>query len=67
MNDNKENWTKFIRNRELEMVDLNHLSNDGRTYIACKTLPENGGLFAYVAVTVGGNTGCWVNCCGRPM
>ncbi|CAH1732098.1 unnamed protein product [Aphis gossypii] len=49
------------------MVDLNHLSNDGRTYIACKTLPENGGLFAYVAVTVGGNTGCWVNCCGRPI
>ncbi|KAF0773776.1 DUF4485 domain-containing protein [Aphis craccivora] len=67
INDNKENWTKFIRNRELEMVDLNHLSNDGRTYIACKTLPENGGLFAYVAVTVGGNTGCWVNCCGRPI
>ncbi|KAE9524396.1 hypothetical protein AGLY_015233 [Aphis glycines] len=67
INDNKENWTKFVRNRELEMVDLNHLSNDGRTYIACKTLPENGGLFAYVAVTVGGNTGCWVNCCGRPI
>ncbi|XP_022173257.1 uncharacterized protein LOC111035790 [Myzus persicae] len=67
MNENKEKWTKFVKNRELEMVDMNHLSNDGRTYIACKNLPENSGLFAYVAVTVGGNSGCWVNSCGRPI
>lgn len=59
---------KFVKNRELEVIDLNHLSNDGRTYVACKTLAEGSGLFAYVAVTMGGNTNYgWVNACGQPM
>lgn len=51
----------------MEIIDLNHLSNDGRTYIACKTLSENSGLFAYVAVTMGDTTCGWVNTCGQPM
>lgn len=64
----KENWSQYVRNRELEIIDLNQLSNDGRTYVACKTLPENSGIFAYVAVTMGGdaNDG-WVNTCGKSM
>lgn len=51
------------------MEDLNHVSNDGRTYIACKNLSKNAGIFAYVAVTMGGNDkDCgWVNTCGQPM
>jgi len=49
------------------MIDLNHLSNDGRTYIACKTLAENSGLFAYIAVTMGDTKSGWVNTCGQPM
>ncbi|XP_060836391.1 uncharacterized protein LOC132919056 [Rhopalosiphum padi] len=67
INDNKSKWSQFIRNRELEIIDLNHLSNDGRTYIACRTLPENNGLFAYVAVTIGDTTCGWVNPCGQPI
>lgn len=51
----------------MEMIDLNHLSNDGRTYIACKTLAEDAGLFAYVAITLGDTTCGWVNTCGQPM
>ncbi|XP_027849100.2 uncharacterized protein LOC114128723 [Aphis gossypii] len=67
INNNKSKWSQFVRNRELEIIDLNHLSNDGRTYIACKTLPENDGLFAYVAVTIGDTTCGWVNTCGQPI
>lgn len=66
--ENKENWTKFMNNRELEMGDLNHLSNDGRTYIALQSLPEKSGIFGYVAVTMGGSTACgWVDSCGKQM
>ncbi|XP_060866952.1 uncharacterized protein LOC132942518 [Metopolophium dirhodum] len=67
IDDNKRKWSQFVRNREIEIIDLNHLSNDGRTYIACKTLPENAGLFAYVAVTMGDTTCGWVNTCGQPI
>lgn len=50
------------------MVELNHMSKDGRTYAAFKTLPENSGIFAYIAVSVGADTDCnWVNSCGQPM
>ncbi|CAI6351004.1 unnamed protein product [Macrosiphum euphorbiae] len=65
--DNKRKWSQFVRNREMEMIDLNHLSNDGRTYIACKTLAEDAGLFAYVAITLGDTTCGWVNTCGQPI
>jgi hypothetical protein len=68
VNENKENWTKFVHNRELEMVDMNHVSNDSRTYIAIQSLPAAGGMFAYVAVTMEGSTACgWVNACGQRM
>lgn len=50
------------------MVDLNHMSNDGRMYIAFKTLADNAGLFCYMAVTMGGDADCkWVNSEGKPM
>lgn len=68
MNNTKKKWMKLVRNRELEIADLNHLSNDGRTYVAFKTLPEDSGVFAYIAVAMGGDTDCqWVNVCGQPM
>ncbi|VVC37441.1 Hypothetical protein CINCED_3A006598 [Cinara cedri] len=65
---NQKNWHNFVRNRELEVIDMNHLSIDGSTYIACKTLAEDSGIFAYVAVTMGGKTDQgWVNTCGQPI
>ncbi|VVC42953.1 Domain of unknown function DUF4485, partial [Cinara cedri] len=68
ISENQKNWQSFIRNRELEVIDMNHMSIDGSTYIACKTLAENSGIFAYVAVTLGGNTDQgWVNTCGQPI
>ncbi|XP_050426955.1 uncharacterized protein LOC126837169 [Adelges cooleyi] len=68
MNKAKEQWAEFVRDRELEMIDLSHLSKDGRTFVACKTLPKNAGVFTYVAVSMGGDADCgWVNTQGRPI
>jgi uncharacterized membrane protein len=68
VNENKENWTKFVHNRELEMVDMNLVSNDSRTYIAIQSLFAAGGMFAYMAMTMGGSTTCrWGNACEQRM
>lgn len=44
------------------------MSADNRTYVAVRTLPNNGGVFGYVAVTVGdGGDMQWLDSEGRPM
>lgn len=45
----------------------NIMSTDNRTYVAIRTLP-NGGLFGYIAVTVGdGDDALWLNSKGCPI
>lgn len=45
---------KEPENRELDLADYENLmSTDNRTYIAIKMLPNDAGLFGYVAISMG--------------
>lgn len=46
----------------------NLISSDNRTYVAISTLPNGGGLFGYIAVTMGDGVGTqWLDCRGEPI
>lgn len=56
-------------NRELDLDEFENLmSADNRTYVAIRTLPNNGGVFGYIAITMGdGDDTQWLNCKGHPI
>jgi len=61
---------KEPENNEMSLKDYEHLmSADNRTYIAIKTLPNNGGVFGYLAITMGDgkDTPQWLNSKGCPI
>uniref|UniRef100_A0A2S2QZT8 Uncharacterized protein n=1 Tax=Sipha flava TaxID=143950 RepID=A0A2S2QZT8_9HEMI len=44
------------------------MSADNRTYVAIRTLPNNSGVFGYVAISMGdGDDTQWLNCKGHPI
>lgn len=44
------------------------ISTDNRTYVALRSLPNNGGVFGYLAVTIGNTEDSkWLNSKGCPM
>lgn len=52
---------------ELEEFE-NLISEDNRTYVAIRTLPNNRGVFGYVAITMGdGDETQWLDCKGNPI
>jgi len=61
---------KEPENNEMSLKDYEHLmSADNRTYIAIKTLPNNSGVFGYIAITMGDeeDTPQWLNSKGCPI
>lgn len=62
MNDKPEN-------HELDISEFeNIVSADTRTYIALRTLPNNGGVFGYIAITMGeGRDTQWLDSKGQPI
>lgn len=54
-------------NRELPLDELNHVSSDGRTYVAVQSLCDGATLFGYVAVTIGHAGSLWLNSRGETM
>lgn len=54
-------------NKELPLDKFNHVSSDGRIYIAIQSLAN--GLFGYLAVTIGniGTDPLWVNSQGETV
>jgi len=64
-----DNITYEVLNKELPLDELNHMSSDGRTYIAVQSLSNGNTLFGYVAITIG-NVGAgplWVNSQGKTV
>lgn len=61
--------TPEVYNAELSLDELNHISSDGRTYIAIHSLDDGFTVFGYVAVTIGhvGAGPLWMNSQGEPM
>ncbi|XP_073976178.1 uncharacterized protein [Rhodnius prolixus] len=62
---------KTVHDLELEIpLDSNtfqHVSQDGRTYMAAKSLSEGAGMCGYLAVSIGeASKGLWLDSCGRP-
>jgi len=56
-------------NREMEVTEFDNLiSADNRTYIAIRTLPNSGGVFGYLAITMGDtDEPQWLDCNGKPI
>lgn len=64
-----ENKKDEARNRTMEISEFeNFLSEDNRTYIAIRTLPNDGGVFGYVAISMGDvDDTKWLDACGQPI
>ncbi|XP_060845323.1 uncharacterized protein LOC132924898 [Rhopalosiphum padi] len=56
-------------NREMDVAEFDNLmSADNRTYVAIRTLPNGGGIFGYIAISMGdGKDTQWLDCKGKPM
>lgn len=57
-------------NQELSLINdfENVISTDNRTYVAIQTLPNNGGVFGYIAITMGdAEETQWLNSKGCPI
>ncbi|CAI6364490.1 unnamed protein product [Macrosiphum euphorbiae] len=56
-------------NRDMVVTEFdNLLSTDNRTYVAIRTLPNSGGVFGYIAITMGdGVEPQWLDCNGKPI
>lgn len=56
-------------NRDMEVTEFENLiSADNRTYVAIRTLPNSGGVFGYIAITMGdGDEPKWLDCNGKPI
>ncbi|XP_022164182.1 uncharacterized protein LOC111029480 isoform X2 [Myzus persicae] len=56
-------------NRDMEVTEFENLiSSDNRTYVAIRTLPNSGGVFGYIAITMGdGIDPQWLDCNGDPI
>uniref|UniRef100_T1HWD1 Uncharacterized protein n=1 Tax=Rhodnius prolixus TaxID=13249 RepID=T1HWD1_RHOPR len=51
----------------LDSNTFQHVSQDGRTYMAAKSLSEGAGMCGYLAVSIGeASKGLWLDSCGRP-
>lgn len=58
-----------FKNRELDISEFEDtLSADNRTYTALRHLPNNGGVFGYIAISIGdGRDTQWLNSKGQPI
>uniref|UniRef100_A0A8D8Z1F6 DUF4485 domain-containing protein n=1 Tax=Cacopsylla melanoneura TaxID=428564 RepID=A0A8D8Z1F6_9HEMI len=54
-----------VINQDLNMKNYKHMSEDRRTYVATRSIPN--GVMSYVAVTIGGDTPQWMNKEGEPV
>lgn len=57
------------KNRTMDIDEFEQfVSEDNRTYIAIRTLPNDGGVFGYVAISMGDvDDTKWLNSCGQPI
>jgi len=55
--------------RELSLDELDHVSSDGRTYVAIRSIANGNTLIGYVAVTIGrvGAGPSWTNARGETV
>lgn len=55
-------------NRILDLDEFEYASTDNRLYISIRTLPNDGGVFGYVAISIGEvDDAQWVNSKGQPI
>ncbi|KAF0765602.1 DUF4485 domain-containing protein [Aphis craccivora] len=67
--DNEPEEIQEPNNREMDVAEFDNLmSADNRTYVAIRTLPNGGGLFGYIAITMGdGKDTQWLDSNGKPI
>lgn len=61
--------TNKFENHELDISEFeDKMSADNRTYVALRHLPNNGGVFGYIAISIGdGHNTQWLNSKGQPI
>jgi hypothetical protein len=51
----------------MDLANYADISEDGRTYMATKTMPGGEGIFGYLAVSIGDQPLEWVDNTGQPV